>query len=351
MGLGAAQMVFCAECGVQRLPVSSLEEKEDPPAWGRAPEAPAKPCTAAAQDSGACRFSGFLGFPLRPELHAVLHDYGFEDPSVLQRRCLPPAIDGQHVLCEAAPGMGRTLVIVLSALQALDPAEGRGLQCLILCNSQWRAIQIARRFDEFLPYMPHANVVVCGNHRLTYERLQGSPNIVVGSVKSAQWFAAAGDLELGTVTQIVVDQAESCVLFPKVREALLAVLRGAPGCRQAMLFSGLSCHAVDMFAQAHLRAPCRILLPPLEHRSWVVSGVAVTELCHLLQTVSLGRVVVFVDLAATAHSVTESLRQSGLPALHVHPWVGSSSSRSHVMVCSGLEATEYGKCVGSVNCV
>merc|ERR1711959_843940 len=65
--------------------------------------------------------SGFKDFLLKPELQRAIQDCGFEHPSEVQSECIPQAILGMDVLCQAKSSMGKTAVFVLTTLQQLEP--------------------------------------------------------------------------------------------------------------------------------------------------------------------------------------------------------------------------------------
>lgn len=69
--------------------------------------------------------SGFRDFLLKPELLRAIVDCGFEHPSEVQHECIPQAILGMDILCQAKSGMGKTAVFVLATLQQIDPVEGQ----------------------------------------------------------------------------------------------------------------------------------------------------------------------------------------------------------------------------------
>lgn len=52
--------------------------------------------------------SGFRDFLLKAELLRAVVDCGFEHPSEVQHECIPQAILGMDVLCQAKSGMGKT---------------------------------------------------------------------------------------------------------------------------------------------------------------------------------------------------------------------------------------------------
>jgi len=63
----------------------------------------------------AIHASGFRDFLLKPELLRAIVDCGFEHPSEVQHECIPQAILGTDILCQAKSGMGKTAVFVLAA--------------------------------------------------------------------------------------------------------------------------------------------------------------------------------------------------------------------------------------------
>lgn len=67
--------------------------------------------------------SGFRDFLLKAELQRSVVDCGFEHPSEVQHECIPQAVLGTDILCQAKSGMGKTAVFVLATLQSLE--EGK----------------------------------------------------------------------------------------------------------------------------------------------------------------------------------------------------------------------------------
>nr|ACU19910.1 unknown [Glycine max] len=96
------------------------EEEEE-----KAPDS-AKPVTESGKKGYVgIHSSGFRDFLLKPELLRAIVDSGFEHPSEVQHECIPQAILGMDVICQAKSGMGKTAVFVLSTLQQVDPVPGQ----------------------------------------------------------------------------------------------------------------------------------------------------------------------------------------------------------------------------------
>ena len=55
--------------------------------------------------------------------------------TLVQHECIPQAILGMDVVCQAKSGMGKTAVFVISTLQQLDTTDGQ-VSVLVLCHAR-----------------------------------------------------------------------------------------------------------------------------------------------------------------------------------------------------------------------
>lgn len=63
----------------------------------------------------------------------------------MQHECIPQAILGMDVICQAKSGMGKTAVFALSTLNQLEPDEKNPhVAALILCHTRELAYQVRR---------------------------------------------------------------------------------------------------------------------------------------------------------------------------------------------------------------
>merc|ERR1712080_637971 len=91
--------------------------------------------------------SGFRDFLLKPELLRAIVDFGFEHPSQVQNECIPQAVLGMDVLCQAKSGMGKTAVFVLASLQQIEPTDGQ-VCAIVLCHTRELAFQISKEYER-----------------------------------------------------------------------------------------------------------------------------------------------------------------------------------------------------------
>lgn len=73
----------------------------------------------------------------------------------VQHECIPQAILGMDVICQAKSGMGKTAVFVLSTLQQIEPVAGQ-VAALVLCHTRELAYQVSWLLFA-LP--PHVNLM------------------------------------------------------------------------------------------------------------------------------------------------------------------------------------------------
>merc|ERR1711975_201047 len=123
-------------------------------------------------------------FLLKPELLRAIVDCGFEHPSEVQHECIPQAILGTDVLCQAKSGMGKTAVFVLACLQQID-ASDKAVKVLVVCHTRELAYQIKHEFDRFAKYFTDVKcAVVYGGIPIAKDKemLKDScPHILIGT--------------------------------------------------------------------------------------------------------------------------------------------------------------------------
>ncbi len=58
----------------------------------------------------------------------------------MQHECIPQAILGMDILCQAKSGMGKTAVFVLATLQQIEPVDGQVSISVVLRDEAIRAV-------------------------------------------------------------------------------------------------------------------------------------------------------------------------------------------------------------------
>uniref|UniRef100_A0A3Q3CDH8 RNA helicase n=1 Tax=Haplochromis burtoni TaxID=8153 RepID=A0A3Q3CDH8_HAPBU len=155
--------------------------------------------------------SGFRDFLLKPELLRAIVDCGFEHPSEVQHECIPQAILGMDVLCQAKSGMGKTAVFVLATLQQLEPITGQ-VSVLVMCHTRELAFQISKEYERFSEYMPTVKVAVffggLSIKKDEEELKKNSPHIVVGTPGRILALTRSKTLNLRHIKHFILDECD-----------------------------------------------------------------------------------------------------------------------------------------------
>ena len=76
----------------------------------------------------------------------------------VQHECIPQAVLGMDILCQAKSGMGKTAVFVLATLQQIEPQDGQ-VSVLVMCHTRELAFQISKEYERFSKYMSGIKVI------------------------------------------------------------------------------------------------------------------------------------------------------------------------------------------------
>ncbi|CAD6999504.1 unnamed protein product [Ceratitis capitata] len=184
--------------------------------------------------------SGFRDFLLKPEILRAIVDCGFEHPSEVQHECIPQAVLGMDILCQAKSGMGKTAVFVLATLQQLEPTENV-VYVLVMCHTRELAFQISKEYERFSKYMPAVKVgVFFGGLSIQKdeESLKGTtPHIVVGTPGRILALIRNKKLNLKHLKHFILDECDKMLEQLDMRRDVQEIFRSTPHGKQVMMFS------------------------------------------------------------------------------------------------------------------
>lgn len=149
---------------------------------------------------------------LKNELNRAIVDCGFEHPSEVQQECIPQAILGKDIICQAVSGMGKTAVFVISILQQLEE-NPKPVSALVMCSTRELAYQIKKEIARFTKYLPnlvtecfYGGVPKSDNVKI----LKGPkpPHIVIGTTGRILQLVREKHLNLDNLQHFVLDECD-----------------------------------------------------------------------------------------------------------------------------------------------
>jgi len=297
----------------------------------QAPAADKKTETKKADDTYvAIHSSGFREFLLKPELLRAIADCGFEHPSEVQHECIPQAILGTDVICQAKSGMGKTAVFVLAVLQQLDPTQ-EGPLALVLCHTRELAYQICHEFDRFKKYLPtvKTSVFYGGVPVQTHRDLLKSdpPHVVIGTPGRIMQLAEEKALNLKNIKYFVLDECDKMLETLDMRKHVQMIFRLTPHDKQVMMFSATLAESVRQTCKKFMHNPLEIYIndgAKLTLHGLKQFYVQLQEneknrkLVDLLDALDFNQVVIFVKSVARCIELNKLLVDCNFPSIGIH---------------------------------
>jgi len=278
----------------------------------------------------AIHASGFRDFLLKPELLRAIVDCGFEHPSEVQHECIPQAILGTDVLCQAKSGMGKTAVFVLACLQQIDPSV-KAVRVLVICHTRELAYQIKHEFDRFAKYFASTKTgVVYGGMPITKDKEMlktDCPQILIGTPGRVLALCRDKDLKLDQLTQFVLDECDKCLDKVDMRKDIQTIFMETPKKKQVMMFSATMTPEIRGLCKKFMTDPHEISVD--EESKLTLHGllqyfVRLTEkeknrkLNDLLDALEFNQVVIFVKSVQRAVALDKLLTECNFPSLAIH---------------------------------
>jgi ATP-dependent RNA helicase RhlE len=201
--------------------------------------------------------SSFATLKLSPEALHALSRAGFEHPTPIQSRAIPPALDGRDVVGTAETGTGKTAAFLLPIVDRL--AGKAGTRALVLAPTRELALQIGEELARFGGGRRVRGAVVIGGVGMgaQTEALRRRPEVVVATPGRLVDHLQQGTARLDGIEILVLDEADR-MLDMGFKPQLDRILARVPHRRQTLLFSATMGGEVAEFARAHLVDPVRV---------------------------------------------------------------------------------------------
>jgi len=290
--------------------------------------------------------SGFKDFILKPECLRAVVDCGFEHPSEVQHECIPQAVLGMDIICQAKSGMGKTAVFVLATLHQLNissssnSAEGEGgenkppsgnVQVLVLCHTRELAFQIAHEYERFSKYLPEVKTAVFyGGVSIKSNRevlKNDCPHIVVGTPGRILALCREKSLLLDHVKHFIIDECDRVLEALDMRRDVQEIFRMTPHDKQVMMFSATLSKEMRPVCRKFCQDPMEIYVD--DDTKLTLHGLQLyyiklaeaeknRKLNDLLDALEFNQVVIFVSKVPRAKELNKLLTECNFPSICIH---------------------------------
>lgn len=272
--------------------------------------------------------TSFEDFNLNKQLLQAVADLGFERPTEIQQKCIPPILGGQEVIGIAQTGTGKTAAYLLPLLMKAKYAQGTEPRAVILAPTKELTVQLAAHATELAKYTDLRILPIYGGigPKTQIENLEKGIDILVATPGRFMELYLKGALRVKLIKTVVLDEADRMMdmgFMPQLRK-MLEVL---PRKRQNLLFSATFSEKVERLSAEFLEFPLKIEVTPqattarqVEMEQYHVPNVRtkINFLEHLLQDrEAFHRVMIFTRTKEHADNVANYVDRKGLGPVRV----------------------------------
>ncbi|ABF41894.1 DEAD/DEAH box helicase-like protein [Candidatus Koribacter versatilis Ellin345] len=205
------------------------------------------------------RLTTFNDMPLSDVLKQRLEAAQFINPTPVQEKAIPPALDGRDILATAQTGTGKTLAFIIPALEMLRDTEPCGVQVLILVPTRELAMQVHGVYEQLKGKKLKSAALVMGgtSERNQIQSIRSGARVVVATPGRLEDYMGRRLVDLSQVEMLVLDEADR-MMDMGFLPAIKRILRALPRDKQTLCFSATMGPAVSGIVQDCLYNAVRV---------------------------------------------------------------------------------------------
>ncbi len=271
---------------------------------------------------------------------------GYETPSPIQQKAIPPILEGLDVLASAQTGTGKTAGFTLPMLQILSKnpvPHRRPVRALVLTPTRELADQVYTNVKHYSKFLDLRAAVIFGgvNQNPQIKHLRNGVDILVATPGRLLDLENQGHLSLSKVEIFVLDEADRMLDMGFKRD--IDKIRGLiPSRRQNLMFSATFSREIKSLAQTILRSPTLVEATPenttVEAIAQQVYRVAKEKktnlLIKLIQDGNWQQVLVFTRTKHGANNLCKKLESARISAMAIH---GNKSQGARTKALAGFK--------------
>ncbi|HEX5580266.1 MAG TPA: DEAD/DEAH box helicase, partial [Gemmatimonadaceae bacterium] len=286
----------------------------------------------------------FTKLGLHPDILRGVRDLGYTNPTPIQERAVPAALEGRDLLACAMTGSGKTAAFVLPILQYLMTKPRGTTRALVLAPTRELAAQVEQQFRELGEHTPVTSAAIFGGvgmgpqehaFRSGVDVLVATPGRLLDHLKEPY-------AKLDAIEVLVLDEADRMLdmgFLPDVKR----VLKQLPKQKQTLFFSATMPAPIVELSRQLLTDPVMV---DLERKSAPATGITqaiypVAEslksalLLELLKRGIMDQALVFTRTKHRANRLAEVLAKANVPSARIH---GNRSQAQRTAALAGFKA-------------
>lgn len=263
----------------------------------------------------------------------ALREKGYEEPTPVQEKAIPPILQGRDVLACAQTGTGKTAAFALPIVQRVLQVESMVDQripsprALIVTPTRELAIQIDENVAAYGKYTQLTHAVIFGGVKQgkQVDRLRRGVDILTATPGRLLDLIDQGLLKISDIEFFVLDEADRMLDMGFVND-VKKILRLIPAKRQSLFFSATMPNNIVKLAKDILTDEVRVeVAPPATTAETIEQYLYYTNkptkrslLKHIIEDWSMDQVLVFSRTKHGADRIARDLKKANIKAAPIH---------------------------------
>ena len=195
-----------------------------------------------------------------------IYSHGFEDPSEIQKKAIPPMKDGRDLIAQAQSGTGKTGAFTVGTLSHIDVTK-KQTQAIVLAPTHELATQICNVFHSLSECMTGIVIkTLVGGTSVTDEIQElhtNPPHVVVGCTGRVFDMIKRRALVTRNVKICVLDEADEMLSYG-FKDQIYDIFKQMPSNVQIALFSATMPPPMFQLTNKFMCDPVKIMMEPKE---------------------------------------------------------------------------------------
>ena len=266
---------------------------------------------------------------LNEDIMRGVYSYGFDTPSLIQRKALLTMFDRRDIIAQAQSGTGKTGVFTIGVLQNINP-ELNKTQGLIMAPTRELAKQIYEvitsigSINKSIKY--HLLIGGTSTDDDAFELKNNTPHIIVGCPGRVYDMMRRNNIVAKDISILVLDEADE-MLSSGFKEQVYNIFQYLNNSVQVGLFSATLPLELQLLTDKFMRSPVRILvkseLLTLEGiKQYYVAlnddSQKYATLKDIFNIISMSQCIIYCNSIKRVMDLTEAMQNDGFPVCCIH---------------------------------
>lgn len=279
----------------------------------------------------------FGSLELNKKIVSALQEMGFEEPSPIQSKTIPLALEGHDVIGQAQTGTGKTAAFGIPMIENINEST-RTIQGLVITPTRELCIQVSEELSRIGKFKRVKTLPIYGGQAIERQirSLRMGVHIVIGTPGRLLDHIRRNTIKLSNVKMLVLDEADEMLDMGFVDdiEAIMETIENED--RQTLLFSATMPRPILNLTKRYMKDAMVVaiskekLTVPLIDQVYYETKDKLEGLCRVLDSETTGQLIIFCRTKKGVDDLVASLSSRGYLADGLHGDL-SQSQRDRVM--------------------